>query len=62
MQFLPRHLRSSTGQSMNLANNPAVVIDVETSGVNPFRNDVLAVGLVPLSSDSPPASSMCQSA
>lgn len=38
---------------MNLENSSAVVIDVETSGVNPFRNDVLAVGLVPLSPELP---------
>ena len=40
---------------MNLESRSAVVIDVETSGVNPFRNDVLAVGLVPLNSDLPSA-------
>jgi DNA polymerase III epsilon subunit-like protein len=31
-----------------------VVVDVETSGVNPFIHDVLAVGLVPLASEIEP--------
>jgi DNA polymerase III epsilon subunit-like protein len=30
-------------------NNSAVVIDLETSGTNPFRHSVLSVGMVPLS-------------
>jgi DNA polymerase III epsilon subunit-like protein len=33
---------------MNLRDNSAVVIDIETSGVNPFRHDILSVGLVPI--------------
>jgi DNA polymerase-3 subunit epsilon len=37
---------------MNL--NRAVVIDVETSGTNPFRHSVLAVALVPLENDRAP--------
>jgi DNA polymerase III subunit epsilon len=32
-------------------NRDLLVVDVETSGINPFRHDVLAVGLVPLCSE-----------
>jgi DNA polymerase-3 subunit epsilon len=38
---------------LNLSNRDLVVVDVETSGINPFRHDVLAVGLVPLNSELP---------
>lgn len=38
----------------NLESSTLVVVDVETSGVNPFRNEVLAVALVPLLSDAAP--------
>jgi len=37
----------------NLPNN-LVVVDLETSGTNPFRHEVLAVGLVPLTEKIPP--------
>lgn len=33
---------------INLRDNSLLVVDLETSGINPFRHDVLAVGLVPL--------------
>lgn len=39
---------------INLRDSSLVVIDVETSGVNPFRNEILAVGLVPLLDNAPP--------
>ncbi|EXI78199.1 MAG: DNA polymerase III subunit epsilon [Candidatus Accumulibacter appositus] len=39
----------------NLNNRDLVAIDVETSGTNPFRHDVLAVGLVPLNRELPSA-------
>jgi DNA polymerase-3 subunit epsilon len=35
----------------NLSNRDLVVVDVEISGINPFRHDVLALGLVPLNSE-----------
>ncbi len=35
----------------NLDSAPLVVVDLETSGVNPFRHDVLALALVPLNSE-----------
>jgi DNA polymerase-3 subunit epsilon len=38
----------------SLESNPLVVVDVETSGINPFRNDVLAIALVPLLNDAAP--------
>src|SRR5487761_2310553 len=38
----------------SLISSTLVVVDVETSGVNPFRNEVLAVALVPLLSDAAP--------
>jgi len=38
----------------NVTNHGLLVIDVETSGLNPFRHDVLAVGLVPVTRDIPP--------
>lgn len=37
----------------DLKNKDLVVIDVETSGINPFRHDVLAVGLAPLNNALP---------
>ena len=39
---------------LNLAKNNLVVIDVETSGVNPFKHEVLAIGIVPLIETIPP--------
>lgn len=39
---------------VNLRNTDLVVVDVETSGVNPFRNDVLAIAFVPLAKDKEP--------
>lgn len=39
---------------LTLRNKDLVVIDVETSGVNPFRHEVLAVGLVPVDADLQP--------
>jgi len=39
----------------DLSHKDLVVIDVETSGVNPFRNEVLAIGLVPLNPELPSA-------
>jgi DNA polymerase-3 subunit epsilon len=33
------------------SNRDLVVVDLETSGINPFRHDVLAVGLAPLNSE-----------
>ncbi|SRR6266540_978328 len=33
---------------INLKDSSLVVVDVETSGINPFLNDVLAVGIAPL--------------
>lgn len=38
----------------NLNSAPLVVVDLETSGVNPFRHDVLALALVPVNSALPP--------
>lgn len=37
-----------------LESSPVVVVDVETSGVNPFRHEVLAVALVPLLGEAAP--------
>jgi DNA polymerase III epsilon subunit-like protein len=41
---------------VDLSNRPIVVVDLETSGVNPFRHEVLAVGLAPLDRGLPPLS------
>lgn len=38
----------------SLRDRDLVVVDLETSGVNPFRHDVLAVALVPLSVEASP--------
>lgn len=38
----------------NLDSAPLVIVDLETSGVNPFNHDVLALALVPLNSALPP--------
>ena len=40
----------------NLSDRDLIVIDVETSGVNPFRHEVLAIGLVPFDLKLAPAS------
>jgi DNA polymerase III epsilon subunit-like protein len=38
---------------LNQVNRELVVIDVETSGVNPFWHDILAIGIAPLYSELP---------
>lgn len=39
---------------LNLLTQNLLVIDLETTGTNPFRHDVLSVGLVPLKESDPP--------
>jgi DNA polymerase III subunit epsilon len=40
---------------MDVLEKPLIIIDLETTGTNPFRHDVLAVGLVPISLNLPTA-------
>jgi DNA polymerase III epsilon subunit-like protein len=38
---------------LNLTDRALVIVDLETSGVNPFAHEVLAVGLVPMNDELP---------
>jgi DNA polymerase-3 subunit epsilon len=38
---------------IDLLTKPLVVVDIETTGTNPFCHDVLAIGLVPVAADRP---------
>lgn len=38
---------------INLNNKDTIVIDVETSGINPFENELLAIGMAPINTELP---------
>jgi DNA polymerase III subunit epsilon len=38
---------------LNLSNRNLLVVDFETTGLNPFRHDALSIGLVPVNESLP---------
>ena len=55
IQLLLKHIHTCMAPKMiSLQSNNLAVIDIETSGINPFRHEVLSVALVPLTLSATP--------